>query len=292
MKRLFKFCIPKILFLLLVTNTGIRPAEVIVTAIAAEELLALVTMGTAVIGTVLTQFMSNKNKTLSIGIPGESVPIQITSVVGRSDEEVAAAVTQATTRAISRKYNLSEADQKKLYEKLCLSKEQFANRATQSRTLDRAEHNVITYRSPAGIIGSIKNDNIAKSWLLRNQAINDFKRDVYIAYELNREYTIQALDEVVEIFVNCNHPNRKKRIQARLQLPYLVRLNPNVFGHQVKKAAESLISCYFYENRLVDFSDDKRLAETMEIFLKDYPYLWERKHFKQRLFVLCELYAL
>ncbi len=60
MKRLFKFCIPKILFLLLITNTGIRPAAVIpLAAIGVGELVAVTAVGTFAIYEILDRYRSN-----------------------------------------------------------------------------------------------------------------------------------------------------------------------------------------------------------------------------------------
>ena len=117
MKSFFKFCIPKILFLLLITNTGIRPAAAIVpVAIGTGGVEILVAAGAFVIREVLVQYRSDKskNKPLRITFPGERIPIQIVEITGKSDDQVVVEVTQATARALSKQNNLSEADQKEL----------------------------------------------------------------------------------------------------------------------------------------------------------------------------------
>ncbi len=54
MKLFFRFCIPKILFFLLVTHTEIRPAAMVTAAMATEELAALTRCNTRNISSVQT----------------------------------------------------------------------------------------------------------------------------------------------------------------------------------------------------------------------------------------------
>ena len=86
MKTLFKFCIPKILFLLLATNTGIRPAAMVPAVIATEELAALAIVGVAAIHRILDwyeQCSKSKYKILPVNVPEISTQIQSISVEGK-----------------------------------------------------------------------------------------------------------------------------------------------------------------------------------------------------------------
>lgn len=297
MKSFFKFCIPKILFLLLVTNTGIRPVApfAIVPVIAAEELAVLVGTGTFAIGLAFAQFMSNKdnnkhNEPLSVNMPGESVPIQIVTVAGKSDDQVVAELTQAVTRGLSKQNNLSEADQKELYKGLCLQKSTFINTMTDNRSWGRTEgeQKVIALRSPSGTIGSTQSDNREKGRLLDNQVANEAALRTYIAYHpKNREKTERKLLYVIKMVVNVNHPDRVQRIIARIYLSHLVNLDPATFGDEIKEFVKILQVYYFdKKGRLIHVCDDKHLAETMNKFLLKFPFCWGKESFKQHLFDL------
>jgi len=128
MKHLFKFCLSKFLFLLLMTNTGMRPAAIVPAAMATEELAALAVMSFAAISQVLAQYRQpnrSENETLLVNVPEISVPMRKISVTGKSDEEVVAKVTQAVTIAIAVRHNLSRVDQSKLDSQLRLQKLRF-----------------------------------------------------------------------------------------------------------------------------------------------------------------------
>ena len=282
MKPFFKFCIPKILFLLLITNTGIRPASVMVpVVIGTGGVEILVAAGAFVIHEVLTQYRldKSKNKPLRITFPGERIPIQIVEVEGKSNKEVVAEVTQATARALSIQNELSEVDQKKLYKKLCLQKEQLANTMVDNRSVRRIEQQSIVHRF---MIKSFQIENKTYAQMSLNR-----KKDIFIIKNIivrlpeNLPKFVKDIQNIERTIVNCNNPNLFRRIAARIQLAYLVEFDPDLFG-DIREVACNLQARYFDKNnRLIDISYDRRLAETMWILLGDSPFYWGEKELKK-----------
>jgi len=139
---------------LLVTNTEIRPAAIVPAAIATEELAALVVMNFAAINQVLAQYRQpnrGEDKTLLVNVPETSVPIQKISVIGKSDEEVVAEVTQAVATAIGIKHNFPKADQNKLDSQLRSQKLRLINTLEHDRSWGINESgNIRIYNSETG----------------------------------------------------------------------------------------------------------------------------------------------
>jgi len=162
MKHFFKFCFPKVLFLLFVTSAGIRPAAIVPAAMATEELAALAVMIFAAISQVLGQYRQpnrGKDVALLVSLPETSAPIQSIPVVGKSDEEVVAKVTQAITTAIGIKHNLSRVDQNQLNSQLRSQKLRLINTIADNRSWGQVQHRLIVHRAT---IGSIKSSNRKK----------------------------------------------------------------------------------------------------------------------------------
>ena len=250
MKRLFKFCIPKILFLLLVTNIGIRPAALLPT-LAAEELARLVIMCTAAIHAGLVRYnQSDKdnNKIFPVNIPEESALTQSAltqsiSVARKSDEEVVAELTQAVTTRIGMEYNLSPVNQKRLDNQLHLRKQMFINTMAHNRSRGGHQHKCIAH------CGTINQKNFGK---------------------------------ILMAFVDWNHPDPVRRMKARVQLSVVGEASQFTFGYGVKKAIVNLqAGCFDKDNKLIDITYDKRLPETMEMFLRKEPHLWVDQDFKR-----------
>jgi len=90
MKSFFKFCIPKILFLLLVTNSEMQPAAMVPTLMATEELTVLAAMGAAAIYEMLIQYSQrdkSEDEILPANIPGVNFSIQSVPDYVANDQE-------------------------------------------------------------------------------------------------------------------------------------------------------------------------------------------------------------
>jgi len=281
MKSLFKFCAPKSLFFLLVTNTGIRPAEIATAVIAAEELTVLVVMGTAAIHEMLVRYGQRdkiENEVLLVDVPGTGVPIESITVAGKSDEEVVAEVTQVVATAIGMEHDLSKVDQNKLDQKLRSQKLRFTNIIADSRSWGRAEHRFSSYRTA---IDQIKSSNREKGRILGNQVVDIFiLKNVTVRLPENLPGFQKDIQTVKRTFVDCNSPNLVRRIEARIHLSYLVKLDPDLFG-DIREVACNLQARYFDKDKLVDISYDRRLAETMWMLFRDFSFYWGEKELEK-----------
>ncbi len=286
MKPFFKFCIPKILFLLLITNTGIRPAAILPT-LAAEELARLVIMCTAAIHAGLVRYnQSDKdnNKTFPINVSEESAltqsaPIQIILVAKKSDSQVVAEVTQAVTKAFSMKHNLSVVDQKKLDKQLRSQKQTFINTMAGSRNWERTQNSFNTVRSTT--IRPMILENKAEGQIWADQRKCNFLRKNHEARLLKNLPKFQKeVKTILAILVNCNNPDLVRRIEARMQLSDLAEGDADLFG-DIRELVCNLQARYFYKDKLVDISIDRRLAETVGLFFKNSPcFRWKEEDFK------------
>jgi len=81
------------------------------------------------------------------------------------------------------------------------------------------------------------------------------------------------IQTVKRTFVDCNSPNLVRRIEARIQLSNLVKFDPDLFG-DIREVSCNLQARYFDKDKLVDIFYDRRLAETMWMLLRDFPFNW------------------
>ena len=241
MKHFFKFCIPKILFLLLVANTGIRPATILPT-LAAEELSKLGIMCAAAIHEMFVQYKQSdkdENEIFLVNAPEESAltqgaPIQKIAVIKKSDEEVLAKLIQAVTTSTSIKHKLSLVDKNKLYEGLCLQKKQFLNTLADNRSVGWAEQKFNAVHNTT--IRSMKIANGEQAQIRENQKVDAFLLKNYEArLPQNLPNFQKEVKTILGILVNYNIPDPADRIEARIQLSYLAEGDQNLFGDLKKR---------------------------------------------------------
>ena len=281
MKPLFISYISKILFLLFVTNTEIQPAAMVTAAMATEELAALAVMGAATIHEMLVQYgqlNKGEDEVLLVNIPKTSIPTKSIPVTGKSNEEVVTEVTQAVTTAIGTKHNLSTADQNKLDNQLRSQKLGFINTIAHNRSWKQAQHRFIGHHAT---IGAIKNCNSQKGQILGNQAVDIFiLKNILAHLPENLPGFQKDIQTIQRTFIDCNSPNLVRKIEARIQLSNLVKFDPDLFG-DIREVACNLQARYFDKDKLVDIFYDRRLAETMWILLRDFPFYWGEKELKK-----------
>ncbi len=212
-----------------------------------------------------------------VNVPEISIPTQSISVAEKSDEEVIAEITQVVTTAIGMKHNLSTVDQNKLDNQLRSQKLGFIKTIADNRSCGRAQHRFNRYRATMDQIKS--SARISRDQ--RGQEIRLFRmKNIIARFPENLPGLQKNIQDIKSIFVDCNSPNFVRRIEARIHLSYLVKFDPDLFG-DIRKVTCNLQARYFDEDKLVDISYDRCLAETTWMLFRNHPFHWGEKKLKE-----------